>query len=322
MEVIGIDVSKDTLDAWSQSKGHRCFKNSESGFRQILSCYGTEGHFVMESTCSYHVRFASFLHESTCKVSVVNPLPVKRFMQMRLQRLKTDKSDAKMLAFYGESESPKPWTPDPEFIQSAKLIMSTVELYIRQQTALKNKLDNLQSGGLTNGPIIKSLKLQIKRVKAEIAKLEEELHALIVAGAQKEMTQLTSIPGIGKKTAAMLLVYSNCYKDFDNYRQFIAYLGLCPVHRQSGTSVRGRSYISKKGNKMLRNHLFLCSFTACQHNPQCKALYDRLVAKGKSKKLALIAVCNKLIKQSFGIIKNDLVYDPSYKSRLVVKAMK
>ena len=74
------------------------------------------------------------------------------------------------------------------------------------------------------------------------------------------MAQITSIPGIGKKTAAMLLVYSTLYKDFDNYRQFIAYVGVCPVHHQSGTSVKGRSYISKKGNKMLRNCLFLCSF--------------------------------------------------------------
>ena len=129
------------------------------------------------------------------------------------------------------------------------------------------------------------------------------------------MAQITSIPGIGKKTAAMLLVYSNLYKDFDNYRH-IAYVGLCPVHRQSGTSIKGRSYISKKENKMLRNHLFLCSFTACLHNPQCKALYDRLVAKGKSKKLVLIAVCNKLIRQSFGVVKNGLPYDPGYKSQL------
>lgn len=118
-----------------------------------------------------------------------------------------------------------------------------------------------------------------------------------------------------------VITFALPYKDFDNYRQFIAYVRLCPVHRQSGTSVRERRYFSKKGNKMLRNHLFLCSFTACQYNPQCKALYDRLVAKGKSKKLALIAVCNKLIKQSFGIIKNDLVYDPKYKSNLMTRPL-
>lgn len=316
MEVIGIDISKNTFDAWSESVGHKAFKNNYLGFKELVGWAGKQVHYVMESTCSYHVQLALFLHQNNCKVSVVNPLPVKRFIQMKLQRIKTDKSDAKMLALYGASEKPRSWQPEPDFIQQSKLIMSTVELYLRQQTALKNKLDNLESGGLKAGTLISSLKLQIKRLKAAITKLEAELQLLLKEHAGAQMTQLTSIPGIGKKTAAMLLVYSNLYKDFENYRQFIAYVGLCPVHRQSGTSVKGKSYISKKGNKMLRNHLFMCSFTACLYNPQCKALYDRLVAKGKSKKLALIAVCNKLIRQSFGVVKNGIPYDSAYKSRL------
>jgi transposase len=313
MEVIGIDVSKVTFDAWSNSKGHKAFKNTPSGFKQLVN-WMNDGHFVMESTSTYHFQLALYLHEHGLRVSVVNPLPVKGFMQMCLQRIKTDKSDAKMLSAYGESEQPKEWIPDPEYIQLGKQLLGVMELYIRQQTALKNKLDNLQSAGLKTGKMISSIKLQIKRVQGEISKLETELQEMLKVNASKEMTQLMSIPGIGKKTAAMLMVYSNMYTNFEDYRQFIAYVGLCPVHRQSGTSVKGRSYISKKGNKMLRNHLFMCSFTACMHNPQCKALFDRLLAKGKSKKLALIAVANKLIKQSFGVIKKDLMYDPSYVS--------
>lgn len=316
MEVIGIDVSKQTFDAWSSGKGHKAFSNKLSGFKQLVKWIGS-GHFVMESTSTYHFQLALYLHEQGMYVSVVNPLPVKRFMQMRLQRIKTDRSDAKMLAAYGESEQPKAWVPDPEYMQLGKQLLGVLELYTRQQTALKNKLDNLESGGLKTGKMISSIKLQVKRVQGEINKLEAELQDILKANAAKEMGQLMSIPGIGKKTAAMLMVYSNMYRNFEDYRQFIAYVGLCPVHRQSGTSVKGRSYISKKGNKMLRNHLFMCSFTASVHNAQCKALYDRLVAKGKSKKLALIAVANKLIKQSFGVIKNDLIYDPNYVSRRV-----
>lgn len=316
MEVIGIDVSKQTFDAWSAGKGHKAFSNKLSGFKQLVKWIGS-GHFIMESTSTYHFQLALYLHEQGMYVSVVNPLPVKRFMQMRLQRIKTDKSDAKMLAAYGESEQPKAWVPDPEYMQLGKQLLGVLELYIRQQTALKNKLDNLESVGLKSGKMISSIKLQVKRVQGEINKLETELQDILKANAAKEMGQLMSIPGIGKKTAAMLMVYSNMYRNFEDYRQFIAYVGLCPVHRQSGTSVKGRSYISKKGNKMLRNHLFMCSFTASVHNPQCKVLYDRLVAKGKSKKLALIAVANKLIKQSFGVIKNDLMYDPNYVSRRV-----
>lgn len=234
---------------------------------------------------------------------------------MWLQRSKTDKSDAKMLAAYGLSEQPARWQPDLSYIVEGKQLLGVLELYIRQQTALKNKLDNLKSSGLPSGKMISSIKRQLKRIKAEVIKLEEELLTLLKTHSQKEMTQLMSTPGIGKKTAAMLLIYSNCFRDFEEYRQFIVNVGLCPVHRQSGISVRGRSYISKKGNKMLRNHLFLCSFNASVYNAQCRSLYERLVAKGKSKKLTLIAVANKLIKQSFGVIKNDLVYDPTYVSR-------
>jgi len=76
--------------------------------------------------------------------------------------------------------------------------MSTVELYIRRQTALKNKLDNLQSGGLIKGKLISSLKLQIKRIRTEISKMEEELQERLKQEAAEEMKQLTSIPGIGK----------------------------------------------------------------------------------------------------------------------------
>lgn len=121
-----------------------------------------------------------------------------------------------------------------------------------------------------------------------------------------------SIPGIGKKTALLLMVSTSSFKNFSHYKQISSYVGLAPYERSSGTSIRGKSRISKTGDGLLRNHLFMCSFTASVHNPQCKALFDRIVGKGKSKKLALIAVCNKLIKQAYGIAKSNLYYDPNY----------
>ena len=96
----------------------------------------------------------------------------------------------------------------------------------------------------------------------------------------------------------------------------ISFFGLALCERSSGTSIKGRSYISKVGAGTVRNHLFMCSFTACIYNRQCKALYDRIVAKGKSKKLALVAVCNKLLKQAFGIAKSRLPYDADFRSTL------
>ena len=121
---------------------------------------------------------------------------------------------------------------------------------------------------------------------------------------------------VGKKTAMILIVSTNGFRDFESASQVSSFFGLAPNERSSGSSVRGRTRISKVGDPLLRNHLFLCSFTACVHNPQCKALFERIVLKGKGKELALIAVCNKLIKQAYGIARSGLDYDRNSVGRL------
>ena len=128
---------------------------------------------------------------------------------------------------------------------------------------------------------------------------------------------MKSIPGIGDKTAIMLVVLTDGFERFTSAKELCSYTGLTPIIKQSGSSVKGRPRISKIGNQKLRNLLFMCSFNACKYNKACKAIYERIVAKGKSKKLALIAVCNKLLKQAFAIAKSGLIYDDSYKSTLV-----
>lgn len=97
-----------------------------------------------------------------------------------------------------------------------------------------------------------------------------------------------------------------------------SYSGMTPIIRKSGTSVNGRPRISKMGNQKLRNLLFLCSFTACVHNKACNDIYQRITNKGKSKKLALIAVSNKLLKQAFAVAKAGIPYDANYRSALPI----
>ncbi|MGK0447925.1 MAG: transposase [Polaribacter sp.] len=134
---------------------------------------------------------------------------------------------------------------------------------------------------------------------------------------QNLLTRLKTIPDIGPKTAIMLLVLTDRFERFNSASELCSYVGLTPVIRQSGSSVKRRPRISKIGNQKLRNLLFMCSFNACKYNKACRYLYKRIVAKGKSKKLALIAVCNKLLKQAFAIAKSGLIYDGEYKSTLV-----
>ncbi len=168
--------------------------------------------------------------------------------------------------------------------------------------------------GVPSRVVLRSLERMLKLVQKEMRALEQELEFKVKESHQTLLTQLESIPGIGRKTAAMLVVMTDGFKRFESASSLCSYTGITPVIRQSGSSVRGKPRISKVGNQKLRNLLFLCSFTASQHNKACKELYERIVAKGKSKKLALIAVCNKLLKQAYGIAKSGLIYDDNYRS--------
>ncbi len=317
-EFIGIDVSKDTFDVWSSSYGHLCLDNTKKGFRELKKHLNENSWCVMESTGSYHQLLAHFLYDKKIIVSVVNPMVIKRFIQMKLQHNKTDKSDAKMIALYAEEQPLEPWEPDPKYIEDCKILNTNIALYFKQSTALKNKLHSLTSKG-TKGFVLQSLKRQIKQLQKEITLLEGHLEALIKEHEPAMLTNISSISGIGKKTAMILISNTYAFKSFDNYKQVSVFFGLAPIERTSGSSIRGKSRISKKGNPLVRNHLFLCSFTACENNPQYRALYQRIVDKGKSKKLALIAVSNKLLKQAFAVAKSGIPYDKNYRSRLTIQ---
>lgn len=115
----------------------------------------------------------------------------------------------------------------------------------------------------------------------------------------------------------MLVILTDGFERFTSASELCSYAGITPVIRKSGSSINGKPRISKIGNAKLRNLLFMYSFNACKYNKACKAIYDRIVAKGKSKKLALLAVCNKLLKQAFAVAKARIPYDENYRSTLV-----
>ena len=321
-EFIGIDISKDTFNIWNPEIGHLCFDNTQNGFKEFKKYLGELSWCVMEATGSYHQQLAQYLYDKRISVSVVNPMVIKRFIQMKLQHNKTDKSDAKMIALYAfeQSQSLMLWEPEPKYIQECKILNTTIALYFKQSTALKNKLHSLESKGL-KGIVYYSLKRQVKHLQDEIKVLESQIETLIEEHEPEMLANLSTIKGIGKKTSLMLIANTYGFKSFETYKQVSSFFGLSPIERSSGSSIRGKSRISKKGNPLVRNHLFLCSFTACEYNPQCKALYERIVNKGKSKKLALIAVCNKLLKQSFAVAKSGIPYDPNYRSVLKAKTI-
>lgn len=272
----------------------------------------------MEATGYYHYKLAYFLQENEVLVSVENPLSVKRFIQMKLSKIKTDKSDSKMICKYAESVELRLWEGESKDQQECLQMTRILSVYTKQSTMLKNKIHGEEVLGEPSKVVLKSLKRSLKMIVKEIQMIEEKLLEIVKKENQELLTLLETIPGIGRKTSIMLVVLTDGFSRFQSAAELCSYAGITPVIRQSGTSVNGRPRISKVGNQKLRNLLFLCSFNACKYNPACKALFDRIVAKGKSKKLALIAVCNKLLKQAFAISKSRIPYDPIYKSVLLV----
>ena len=317
IKYFGLDISHLVFDVTDSDGNYYQFKNNEFGFKKFTKLLNTESHCVMEATGYYHYQLAYHLLESGIKVSVENPLAVKRFIQMKLSKIKTDKSDSKLICEYAGQVELKLWQGNSMTEIECLQIVRALSVYTKQSTMLKNKLHGEAVLGNPSKAVVSSLNRSLKQVKKELETLESKLLTLVKQLHQDLLTRLKTIPGIGPKTAIMLVVLTGGFDRFSSASELCSYAGLTPVIRQSGSSVSGRPRISKIGNQKLRNLLFMCSFNACKYNKACRDLYERLVAKGKSKKLALIAVCNKLLKQAFAIAKSGLIYDDTYRSVLV-----
>lgn len=315
-ETFGVDISKDVFDVHGSISGHKQFKNTEQGFKCFLKSLPADALVVMEATGYYHYRLAQFLYHNGVVVSVVNPLSVKRFIQMKLAKVKTDKSDAKAICDYALINDIPLYNALTDVQSECLQLFRMLDIYIKHRTATKNKMHGEETLGIPSKAVYRSLKRNKKHLDKEMVLIEERLLALVKKEQQHQLTLLTSIPGVGIKTALFLIVITDGFSKFENASQLCSYVGITPTIRESGSSVRGRSRISKVGNKKLRNLLFLCAFNACKYNRACKAIYDRLVNKGKSKKLALIAVANKLLRQAFAIAKSGLPYDDCHVSVL------
>ena len=317
IKYFGIDISHLVFDVTDSDGNYYQFKNSLIGFKKFIKLLNFNSHCVMEATGYYHYQLAYYLQENSILLSVENPLSVKRFIQMKLSKIKTDKSDSRLICEYAKQVDLKLWQGNSKHQLECLQMTRLLSTYTKQSTMLKNKIHGELVLGTPSKSVVISLKQSLKYLEKQKKSLEDKLLVLVKEVHQKVLTNLKSIPGIGPKTSLMLVVLTDGFERFKSGSELCSYAGLTPVIRQSGTSVRGRARISKIGNQKLRNLLFMCSFNACKYNKACKAIYDRIVAKGKSKKLALIAVCNKLLKQAFAIAKSGLTYDNNYRSILV-----
>jgi transposase len=322
MTFIGIDVSQKQFDtAFLAGKGYQSskFTNELAGFEAFHAQLPWDAHCVMEATGPYYLRLATYLHQAGICVSVVNPLIIKRFSQMKLSRAKTDKADACLIADYARLHQPPLWHPPQAFISELQQESSLLEQLIKQRTALGNHLHALQQQPHLSEKALQTLNEVLTTLDEQIDELENSIAAKSKQHCAPLLKVLLSIPGIGVKTATQLLIITQGFERFTSGKQLSAYIGLAPRLYESGTSVRGKAHISKLGMAQMRKLIYLCAWSAIRYNQACRQLYQRLLEKGKAKKLALVAVANKLLQQAFAIGTSLTPYQtPSTKENLEV----
>lgn len=313
--ITGIDCSKDSLDfsVISEEKTMHRGKvaNDKRGFKALLK-YVKDSHVVMEATGPYSVPLALFLVENKVDVSVVNPLMIRRFSQMRMSRAKTDRKDALLIAHYGRTEKPDLWRPPSALTFQLQQLEAYLEMVKKMRVMSVNQLHAFKSSGVLLKEFEKELHEQIEGFEHKIKEQEKKINRLINKEYSGLMANLTSIPGIGDRCATLMIINTRGFQDFQSHKQVIAYFGLSPRIFESGTSVKGKAKICKMGMSQIRKVLYMGALSAIRYNKACKELYDRLRAKGKPFRLALIAAVNKLIKQIFAIAKSNQPYRADY----------
>lgn len=312
----GFDVSKAYFDVCVPAANGQCSSRQFSYDQQGLEALGQwlpqGAHCVMEATGPYYLRLAFHLHSQGFSVSVVNPLVIRRFAQMRLIRAKTDKADAATIAAYGLSQNPPVWQPPAAYSIRLQQMQATLDRLQKQRTAILCQMEAFTASGMFDKELKQFCNKDLAHVNKQIELITRSMEAIIETHHEQMMKNVISIPGLGKKTAIVLLVLSAGFTKFSNHKQLSAYVGLCPRIYESGSSVKGKARICKMGISRIRAMLYVCAWSAKRCNAACRELYETLVAKGKSKRLALIAVANKLLKQAFAVATNNTTYNSNY----------
>jgi transposase len=321
MNVIGIDVSKLKLDcAWLGENNKlktKVFPNSPVGCADLVewSVKNTGSaiiglHFVMEATGVYHEQLAVYLYGKCAVVSVVNPAQVKFYAQSLGVQSKNDKKDSVVLARYGVNEKPRRWQPEAAEIRTLKALLARLDSIEKDLQRERNRQEKAE---ISQHPpaILASLAQMIGTLDNERQQLEKLIQEHIDSHQQLKGNKglLESIPGVGKVIATRMLMVIGS-RQFDSAGQCAAYLGLIPVQHESGSSVKGRSRLSKAGNPTIRAKLYMAAVVATTYNPDIKAQYLRLTRNGKSKMSALGAAMRKLVQICFGVLKHQQPYQP------------
>jgi transposase len=295
------------------------FKNTTAGIRQFIDHIQPfdQPHVVLEATGNYSMKVVFACCENGIAVSVLNPKQSKGFIQgVLLSTTKTDQKDACALALYGQVNQPKTYhLPSDKMLEISQLRTFLKQLK-KQQAAISNQLHALEFHVRPLDFVRRELNKSLELCQDQIRQTEQRLRTISEQCFEQAYDLATSVIGIGPAIAQAILIATNGVQEFDNAKQLAKFVGVCPTQFESGSSIQRRGGIAKTGDPNIRALLYMGARSAKRFNPTCKLLYDRLRSKGKCHKVAMLAVCNKLVHQLFAVVKSGVAFDKTYHLRL------
>ena len=326
---VGIDVAQKELvvqigrlneDLSTELYAYKCFANTAKGFillvQWVLKLTETTVsiRYVMEATGVYHESLACYLADHGYSVSIILPNKISNYFRTLSVKTITDKSASEAITLFGLERKLEDWKrPKPVFKYLRQLTRERDQL-VQERTMIKNQLHAEKTESDPNSSTLKRIKQRIDLLNKQEKIIKEEIE--ILSKKEKELKEelalLCSIPGIGTLTAATVLAETNGFELVRNKRQLASYAGFDVQEKQSGTSVKSKTSISKKGNKNLRKAMHLPALTAIRHDQRFKAIFARLVSKHGIKMKGAVAVQRKLLEMCYTIFKTGKPYNKNY----------
>jgi transposase len=314
---LGIDVAKATFDAafadgrcagtgiHPTSLPVRNFPRTQQGVQDLLAWAQTlapqqpecEVEFlaVMEATGMFSTELAAWLvtEDTRVRPAIVNPHDAAHHRKSLGLRNNTDKLAARALALFGVERRPQPYQALTPQRSELRALSRYRDHLVQQRTAFKNRLKDT----VVSKWVRKQEEAQLRRLDKDVARVEKQMRAHVDAheDLKRDVELLVSIPGVAFLTATVVLSEVGDLRHFGRARPLAAFVGVSPEHNESGTSVRGRVRMSKKGNGRARQSLYLAALTAIRYPSDLSKTYHRLRGQGKPPKAALGAVMRKLL---------------------------
>lgn len=328
-QVAGVDVAQNELvvtlgkmfdDLSCELYAHKVFRNTEKGMLALLEWVKkltdpeVNVRFVMEATGVYHQKFAFYLYAQDYEVSIVLPNKISNYMRTLETKTITDKTCSEAIAQFGLERKLDRWHKPKKIYRSLQQLTRERDQIVMERVMVKNQLHAEQAEAEPNERSLERLNERMRLLNKHEKEIKMDLAQIVSCDEilKSEISNICSIPGIGALTATIVLAETNGFELIRNKKQLTSYAGLDVKEKQSGTSIKGKPRISKKGNRHLRKAMHLPALTAVRHDENFRHLYTRILSKQGIKMKGLVAVQRKLLEMIYVIYKSKSEYQKDF----------